>query len=71
MFQITVMRDVVRAIQQRIDAVERNVRDDMRREELESSRTTLIEIANNITSLRPALSLIFIKNFNSLIGNTR
>ena len=36
------MRDVVPAIQQRIDAVERNVRDDMRREELESSRTTLI-----------------------------
>ena len=56
MFQPTVMRDVGRAIQQRIDAVQRNVRDDMSREELESSRTMLLEIANNIASLRPALS---------------
>ena len=56
MFQPTVMRDVGRAIHQRIDAVQRNVLDDMSRDELESSQTMLLQIANNIASLRLALS---------------
>ena len=56
MFQPTVTRDVGRAIQQRINAVQRNVQDDMSREELETSRTMLLQISNNIASLQPVIS---------------
>ena len=57
MFQPSINENVYRALQQRLDSIERNVRDETSLEELRRASNLLREVNNNINSLQTALSV--------------